>query len=164
MASLNKVFLIGNLVRDPELRKLPSGDDVATFRMAVNRRFRDRNGTDREETVFLDVTVYGNRAGPLCRYMRRGMPIFVEGRLRQEEWTGRDGQRQSRISIVAENFEFLGVGGRGSTGASAPGAGPEGTAPAEPPVAETDVSPSASGPPAEPPSDTGEQDPDDLPF
>lgn len=143
MASLNKVFLIGNLTRDPEVRKMPSGDDVADLRLAVNRRFRDRSGADREESLFINVTVYGSRAQVVARYLKKGSPIFIEGRLRYEEWVGKDGQRQNRTSVVAENFEFLGGGSRGDTPAG-PAAGDAPAAPSaragEPAPAEPDKS------------------------
>ncbi len=161
MASLNKVFLIGNLTRDPTLRKLPSGDPVAGFRLAVNRRFRDRNGQDREETLFIDVSVFGPRAEVVSRYLRAGSPLFVEGRLRLEEWTDKAGGRQSRISVVAENFEFL--GGRGAEERRRfEDAAPEGEGDA--------VEPTSAEPPAdEPPTgranrEAGRRDAEDLPF
>lgn len=108
MASLNKVFLIGNLTKDPVVRKMPSGEDVADMRLAVSRRFRDRTGKDRDETLFINVTVFGNRAAVVGKYLRLGSPVLIEGRLKLDEWTDREGKRQSRISVVAENFEFLG--------------------------------------------------------
>jgi len=119
MASLNKVFLIGNLTKDPVVRKMPSGEDVADMRLAVNRRFRDKSGKDREETLYINVTVFGSRAGVVGKYLRTGSPILIEGRLKYEEWADREGKRQSRISVVAENFEFLGSD-RGASGAAAP--------------------------------------------
>ncbi|MCX7818896.1 MAG: single-stranded DNA-binding protein [Kiritimatiellae bacterium] len=150
MASLNKVFLIGNLTKDPDVRRLPSGEDVAEMRLAVNRRFRDRSGKDREETLFINVAVYGNRAAVVGKYLRMGSPVLIEGRLRQEEWTDREGKRQSRISVVAENFEFLG-GGRASAD-SVPADRGGMTEGAEPPVAAKSPVPPEE---AERPHDTG---------
>lgn len=118
MASLNKVFLIGNLTKDPVVRKMPSGEDVAEMRLAVNRKFRDRSGKDREETLFINVTVYGSRASVVGRYLRSGSPVLIEGRLKYDEWTDREGKRQNRISVVADNFEFIGGGAASSRAAA----------------------------------------------
>ncbi len=130
MASLNKVFLLGNLTKDPVVRKMPSGEDVADLRLAVNRKFRDRSGKDREETLFINVVVFGSRAAVVGKYLRSGSPVLIEGRLKYEEWTDREGKRQNRISVVAENFEFVGGGG-GSASARGGAAEAEADAPAD---------------------------------
>ena len=109
MANLNKVFLIGNLTRDPELRYTPSGSSVCTLRMATNRRYTTRQGENRDETLFIDVTVWGKQAEVCSQYLSKGRPLFVEGRLRQDTWTTNDGQKRSKIGVVAENFQFLGA-------------------------------------------------------
>ncbi len=106
MASLNKVLLIGNLTRDPEVKFLPSGDPVAEFSMAVNRRFKTKQGEDRDEVCFVRVSMFGRRAEVVGRYFKKGSPIFVEGRLKFDEWE-KDGRKQNRITVVAENFEFM---------------------------------------------------------
>jgi single-strand DNA-binding protein len=106
MASLNKVLLIGNLTRDPEVKFLPSGDPVAEFGMAVNRRFKTKQGEDRDEVCFVRVSMFGRRAEVVGRYFKKGSPIFVEGRLKFDEWE-KDGRKQNRITVVAENFEFM---------------------------------------------------------
>ncbi|OQW97690.1 MAG: hypothetical protein BWK77_01135 [Verrucomicrobia bacterium A1] len=106
MPSLNKVLLIGNLTRDPEVKFLPSGDPVAEFSMAVNRRFKTKQGEDRDEVCFVRVSMFGRRAEVVGRYFKKGSPIFVEGRLKFDEWE-KDGRKQNRITVVAENFEFM---------------------------------------------------------
>jgi single-strand DNA-binding protein len=110
VANLNKVFLMGNLTRDPEVRYTPSGTAVCEFGMAINRRYR--SGEEwREETCFVDVSMWGRRGVALSEYLRKGEPVFIEGRLNFRQWENQDGQRRSKLSVVAENFEFL--GGRG---------------------------------------------------
>lgn len=106
MASLNKVFLIGNLTRDPEVRYLPSGAAVADLRLAANRRYKTQQGDDKEETVYVNVSAWGRQAETCGQYLSKGSPILVEGRLRYEEWE-KDGQRNSRISITAERIQFM---------------------------------------------------------
>lgn len=116
MANLNKVMLMGNLTKDSELRYLPSGSAVLEFRMAVNRRYRTQSGEERDETLYIDVSLFGQRrAEGLHPHLKRGKPMFVEGRLKLDEWE-RDGQRQSKISVVAENVEFLGGGREDGSG------------------------------------------------
>jgi single-strand DNA-binding protein len=108
MASFNKVFLIGNLTRDPELRYLPSGMAVAEFGLATNRQYRDRSGTMQQETCFVDITVWG-RQGEICnQYLSKGRPVFIEGRLKYDAWDAPDGGRRSKLRVVAERFQFLG--------------------------------------------------------
>jgi single-strand DNA-binding protein len=132
MASLNKVFLMGNLTRDPELRYTPSGASVCTFGLAVNRRFKTKEGDNRDETLFVDVTAWAKQAELCSQYLSKGRPVFVEGRLRLESWTGNDGQKRSKMGVVAQNIQFLGpAGGAAATEAPAePGAAEE--PPAEP--------------------------------
>jgi len=108
MASLNKVFLIGNLTRDPELRYTPSGTALAEFGLAVNRRYRGADGQDKDETCFVDINVWGRRAEVACEYLRKGRAVFIEGRLQYSQWEGQDGQKRSRLRVVADNFQFLG--------------------------------------------------------
>jgi single-strand DNA-binding protein len=108
MASLNKVFLIGNLTRDPELRYTPSGTAVSNLRLAVNRRFKDRNGELKEETCFITVTVWDKQAEVCNQYLQKGRPLFVEGRLQSRSWEGQDGQKRSVVEVRAERVQFLG--------------------------------------------------------
>lgn len=160
MASYNKVILVGNLARDPERRALPSGTTVADLRLAVSRRYTLQSGETKEETLFITVAVFGRQAETILKYMKKGRPILIEGRLRQEEWTNKDGQKQSRISVVAEQFRFLGDGGNrgGELGDAPEGAGYARRAPA-PAAGET---PPEADLGEEPPP--GAKDDENLPF
>jgi single-strand DNA-binding protein len=112
---LNKVLLIGNLTRDVELRYTQGGLAIGKFGLAVNRRWKDRNaGEDREETMFIDVSLFGKSAEVAHQYVSKGRQVLVEGRLVLEQWTDQNGQKKSRHSISAENLQFLG-GGRGES-------------------------------------------------
>ena len=113
MANFNKVFLMGNLTRDPELKYLPNNTAVCEMGMAVNRRWRDKDGNSQEETCFVDLTAFGRHAETLNQYMSRGRPLMVEGRLKFESWTAQDGGKRSKLRVVVENFQFLGTGGGG---------------------------------------------------
>jgi len=107
VANLNKVLLMGRLTRDPELRYTPSGTAVTDFGMAVNRRFTTRDGEKRDETCFVQVTLFGKQADTFCQYMSKGRPVFIEGRLRLDSWTTQDGQKRSRLRVVGERFQFV---------------------------------------------------------
>jgi single-strand DNA-binding protein len=120
MTDLNKVFLAGNLTRDPEVRHIPSGSAVCDLRMAINRRFRDQNDKDREEVVYVSVTVWGRQAENCGQYLSKGSPVLVEGRLKLDEWE-KEGQKQSRLGVVGERVQFL-----SSRGAGGGGGGPRG--------------------------------------
>ncbi len=104
---INKVFLAGNLTKDPEMRYMPSGTPVTTFRLAVNRRFRNKNGEEVDETCFIDVVVYGKTAEVCNEYLSKGRNVLVEGRLRFETWET-DAGRRSRHVVVADSVKFLG--------------------------------------------------------
>jgi single-strand DNA-binding protein len=121
MASFNKVFLMGNLTRDPEIRTLPSGSHLAEMTVAVNHKFKLADGTEREETCFARVTVFGRQAETCGQYLRKGRPVFVEGRLKTEEWE-KDGKTVSRLAIIAERVQFLGAPLRGGEVGDAPDA------------------------------------------
>jgi single-strand DNA-binding protein len=122
MASLNKVFLIGNLTRPPELRYTPSGTAVADLRLAVNRGYTTQGGEKREETCFLTVVVWGKQAESCGEYLDKGSPIMVEGRLQTRDWETKDGQKRNVMEVVAERVQFM-----GRTKATAPaGGGPDG--------------------------------------
>ncbi len=108
MANLNKVFLIGNLTRDPELRYTPNGTAVANLGLAVNRRFKDSSGELKEEVCFLTVTVWDKQAEACCQYLKKGRPVFVEGVLQSRFWETGDGQKRSAIDVRAERVQFLG--------------------------------------------------------
>lgn len=108
MANLNKVFLIGNLTRAPELRYTPASVAVANLGLAVNRRFRDKNGEFKEDVCFLTVTVWDKQAEACCQFLQKGSPIFVEGVLQSRSWETGDGQKRSTIDVRAERIQFLG--------------------------------------------------------
>lgn len=120
MASFNKVILLGNLTRDPQLRYLPSNMAVCEFGVAVNRRWRDKDGNQKEETCFVDISAWGRQGETINQYMTKGRSILIEGHLKFDSWTGQDGQKRSKLSVVVDNFQF--VGGRGDQGA--PGGAP----------------------------------------
>ena len=113
MASLNKVLLIGNLTRDPELRYIPSGSAVASFTVASNRVYKSQTGEKKEEVSFIKVVVWGRMAETCNEYLKKGSPVFVEGRLQSRSWDGPDGQKRSATEVVALNVQFLGRGGSG---------------------------------------------------
>ncbi len=138
MANFNKVFLMGNLTRDPELRYTPTGTAVAGFGLAVNRRWKSQGGEDREETVFVDVNAFGRQAEVISEYLSKGRPIFVEGRLRLEQWEDRSsGQKRSKLTVTLENFQFLGSPPQGAQkGAGRP---QQAKAPDEKPPVDDDI-------------------------
>jgi len=157
MASYNKVILVGNLTRDPELRYLPKGTAVARLGLAVNRKWTTDTGEQREEVTFIDIDAFGKQAEVISQYMRKGSPLMVEGRLRLDSWDDKaTGQKRSRLGVVLEGFQFLG-GGQRPGGDGAPGAP---SAPAPRPAAR----PAAPAPP--PPDDAPPPMPeeDDVPF
>lgn len=108
MAYLNKVFLIGNLTRDPELRTTPKGTAIATFGLAVNRTYRDESGASRDETTFVDIEAWGKQAELVSKYLTKGSPCMIEGRLRLDSWEDKtSGQKRSRLKVVLDNVQFL---------------------------------------------------------
>ena len=114
MASFNKVLLMGNLTRDPELRYVPSGTAVATFTVAVNRVYTSQAGEKKEEVSFIRVVVWGRRAEVCGEYLSKGNPVFVEGRLQSRDWETQDGQKRSTVEVVADNIQFLKMGPKGT--------------------------------------------------
>jgi len=122
MANYNKVILMGNLTRDPELRYTPAGKAVANFSIAVNRRFRTDDQV-REETDFFDIVVFGKQAENCSEYLSKGRPVLVDGRLQQRRWETDDGQKRSKVEVVAMSVQFL--GGRGQENARGTASGEE---------------------------------------
>lgn len=120
--SFNKVILLGNLTRDVEMRALPSGMSVGSFGVAVNERFKDRDGNWQERATFVDCEIFGARAEAMAKFLGKGSPVFLEGRLRLDQWQDRDGNSRSKLKVVVENFEFVG-GGRDSGGGGGGGGG-----------------------------------------
>lgn len=108
MANFNKVLLMGNLTRDPQLSYLPSQTAVVDFGLAVNRRWTGKDGEKKEETCFVDCTSFGRQAETINKYLTKGRPVFVEGRLTFNSWTAQDGTKRSRLKVTVENFQFLG--------------------------------------------------------
>ena len=108
MASYNKVIIIGNLARDTELRQTQSGTSVMNGAVAINEKYTATNGEKRENAIFVDVCAFGRSAENIAKYFHKGDPIFIEGRLRQEQWTDKQsGQTRSKLSVYVERFEFL---------------------------------------------------------
>ena len=109
MSSFNKVILMGNLTRDPELRSLPSGTTVVNFGLAVSERWKDKNtGEQREEVCFVDVDAFGRQGEVVSEYFSKGKPILVEGRLRFRQWETDSGEKRSKLSVTLDRFSFVG--------------------------------------------------------
>jgi single-strand DNA-binding protein len=155
MSSYNRVILVGNLTRDPEIRYIPSGSAVADIGLAVNDKRKNANGEWIEEVTFVDVVLWGRTAEVAGEYLSKGSPVLIEGRLKLDRWEGKDGQKQSKMRVVCERMQML--GGKGE------GRGP--AAPAGKPAARQDSEYSQSAPP----DDFGAPVPDspggeDIPF
>ena len=133
MASLNKVLLMGNLTRDPEVRHTPKGTAVGDLAMAINMTYKAQDGTEKEEVCYVDVVVWGRQAETCRDYLTKGAPVFVEGRLQLDQWEGPEGEKKSRMRVRADRVQFLsrrgGGGGGGARGPRSDGAG--GGAPSE---------------------------------
>jgi single-strand DNA-binding protein len=156
MASFNKVILLGNLTRDPELRYTPKGTAVARLGLAVNRSYKTDSGESKEEVTFIDVDAWGKQAELISQYLRKGNPLFVEGRLKLDQWEDKQtGQKKSKLGVVLEGFQFL--GGRAETGGHG-GAAPSAPRPPSRPPAAT------SSPTADTASDGPPPEEDDVPF
>jgi single-strand DNA-binding protein len=151
MANLNRVLIIGNLTRDPEVRYTPKGTAVADIGIAVNRVYSGDDGEKKEEVTFVDVTLWGRQAEVAQEYLKKGRQVFVEGRLQLDTWDDKQsGQKRSRLRVVAENMQMLGSRGDSEAGSAAPGTQRR-TAP-PPPQRQT---------PKDPDLDA---EPDDIPF
>jgi len=114
MANLNKILMMGNLTRDPQLSYTPNQTPVVDFGLATNRRWTGQDGSQREETCFVDCRMFGKRAEVINKYCNKGNPLFIEGRLTFDSWEAQDGSKRSKHRVTVENFEFI---GRGSSGA-----------------------------------------------
>lgn len=155
MASYNKVILLGNLTRDPELRYTPKGQAVARLGLAVNRSYKLESGETREETTFVDIDAWGKQAELISQYLRKGNPLFVEGRLKLDQWDDKtSGQKRTALRVVMENFQF--VGGRVEGGSSRP--------PVAPPPPSSSTAAASSVPAADTASDGPPPEEDDVPF
>ena len=115
MAGFNRILLMGNLTRDPQLSYTPNQTAVVDFGLATNRKWKDQGGSQREEVLFVDCRAFGRLAENINKYFTKGRPIFLEGRLTFDSWTAQDGSKRSKHRVTVENFQFLpGTGGGGS--------------------------------------------------
>ena len=161
MPALNKVLLMGNLTRDPELRVTPKGTSICQFSLAINRQFKMESGETREEVTYIDIEAWGKQGETIAKYVTKGRPLYVEGRLRLDQWEDKNTkEKRSRMKVVLEQFQFLGDSRGG-------GAGGAGGAPAssEPGIDQT-ASPERHAPPARGPAKPGatENLDEDVPF
>jgi single-strand DNA-binding protein len=108
MASFNKVILAGNLTRDPEVSTTASGLTICKFGMASTRKYKTAAGLPKEDTTFVDIDAFGKAADVIAKYMVKGRPMLVEGRLKLDQWTTTEGQQRSKLGVVLEQFQFLG--------------------------------------------------------
>ena len=106
--NFNKVILCGNLTRDTQLSYTPNQTAVCEFGIAVNRKWKSSSGDEQQETLFIECVMFGKRAEALTRYVLKGDPLFIEGRLKFDQWTQDDGVKRSKIRVIVENFEFMG--------------------------------------------------------
>jgi single-strand DNA-binding protein len=120
MSNFNKVLLMGNLTRDPRLSYLPSQTAVIEFGLAVNRKWRSKEGEDKSEVCFVDCQAFGRTAENINKYLNKGDPLFVEGRLKFDSWTAQDGSKRSKHRVVVENFQFLRQGEKAERPANKP--------------------------------------------
>lgn len=120
MLEMNKVFLVGNLTQDPEIRSLTSGTQLTEFGLAVNRRYKDRNGELQKETVFIQVESWGRLAEICGDWLKKGRRVFVEGRLKLDSWEAKDGTKKSRIKVTAESVQFIDAKGAENEGGNSP--------------------------------------------
>jgi single-strand DNA-binding protein len=130
MSSYNKVLLMGNLTRDPELRFTQGNMAICKFGLAVNRRFKDQSGEWKEEPTFVDITIFGKRGEAFAKFHSKGKPAFIEGSLRFDTWEDKEGNKRSKLYVVADTWEFVGGGSGGSGGggnSSGGDAEPQGT-------------------------------------
>lgn len=156
MPNLNKVMLIGNLTRDPEVKYTPKGTAVAEVGMAINRVFTPEGGEKREETTFVDITFWGRQAEIVGQYAKKGNPLYVEGRLQLDSWDDKQtGQKRSKLRVVGEQLQLLG-GRPGAGGGGNQGGGGE----------YDDAPPARPSRPAQPqrPAPAAEPEDDDIPF
>lgn len=154
MASMNKVFLAGNMTRDPEVRYTPSGSAVADLNMAINRVYTSAAGEQKEETCFVSVVVWGKQAELCGEYLSKGSPVLVEGSLQFDQWQTETGEKRSRLRVKADRVQFIGRAKKGGDYGDAPaGAGEAPARPAERPAPRDD---SAHG--------SLQDEKDDLPF
>lgn len=159
MPSYNKVLLMGNLTRDVELKHTPSNMAVANIGIATSRKFKGKDGELKEETTFVDCEAWGATAENMAKFFSKGRPVFIEGRLKLDQWEDKDGSKKSKMRVVVESFQFVDSKGGGGSGGSGGDYGGGSEAPARRPSSGAKSSqPAYSGPTHEP---LGE---DDIPF
>ncbi len=165
MASYNKVMIIGNLTRDPEIKYTPKGTAIADIGLAVNRNYTTESGEKREEVTFIDVTLWGRVAEIVGEYCKKGRPLFVEGRLQLDSWDDKaTGQKRSKLKVVGENIQLLGSREGGSGGGKHGEGRNEGRTENRPAQSRSAPSRPAT-PPQRPPADPDLDAPeDDIPF
>ena len=157
MANFNKVYLMVNLTRDPEMRVTPKGTAICQFGLAISRSWKDESGQTREETAFVDIEAWGKPGEVISKYCVKGRPLFVEGRLKFDQWEDKtSGQKRSKLKVVLENFQFIGGRGDGAPGGGAAGAGGD--------AAEAAPGESPARPPAKGPVVPKETVDEDVPF
>ncbi len=164
MANLNKVMLMGNLTRDPEVRYTPKGTAVAELGLAINRVYSAENGEKREETTFVDVTLWGRTAEIAGEYLKKGRPVFIEGRLQLDSWDDKQtGQKRSKLKVVGEAMQLMGSrgGGEGGGGGGGTGGGGGDEPSGRPPQSRPAAAPPKQKPPVDPDLEPEE---DDIPF
>lgn len=167
MASYNKVLLMGNLTRDPQLKYLPSQMAVVEFGIAVNRKYRTSSGEDREEVNFIDCTAWGKTGETINQYLQKGKPIFIEGRLKYDSWEDKQGGgKRSKLTVVVDNFQF--IGGRDGGGGGGRDSGNSGDEQAPPrrggPPPARGQRPAPQQAPEAPFGDEQQFSEDDIPF
>lgn len=143
MASFNKVILMGNLTRDPETRVTAGGLTICKLGLATSRVFSTKDGERREETTFVDIDAFGKQAEVITKYMRKGRPIMIEGRLKLDQWETNDGQKRNKLCVVLENFQF--IGGRDDADSSGSSSGSSGGAYEQSSPPRRESKPSADG-------------------
>jgi single-strand DNA-binding protein len=146
MANLNRVLLIGRLTRDPELRYIPSGQAVTELGLAVNETWTGKDGQKKEETTFVDVTLWGRQAELACEYLSKGRQVFIEGKLRLDQWETREGEKRTKLKVTALSMQFLDSKGDRSGGGPPPA---ESSRPDSDPPGPPARSMEPSGPPEE---------------
>lgn len=165
MANLNRVLLIGNLTRDPELRVTPKGTAICQFGLAISRTFKDENNQTREEATFVDIEAWGKQGELIAKYCTKGRPLFVEGRLRFDQWEDKaTQQKRSKLKVVLENFQFLGGREGGAPGAGGASAGTEDAGVDQTYERPAAVPPRAPGGGRPAPAPQHEINDDDVPF
>jgi single-strand DNA-binding protein len=157
MPSYNKVLLMGNITRDIELKHTPSNQAVAQIGLAVNRRFKTKEGETKDEVTFVDCEAWGRTAEVMQQYLSKGKPVFIEGRLKLDQWQDKEGGNRSKLKVVVESFEFIDSRGGGS-GSSAAGEYTSAPAPAARSSVAAKPQPAYTGPQHEPLAE------DDIPF